>query len=65
MSLLTGDVCSATATTLTPTTVFAATPQEFYGLLADVPSFAARVVETATTRAASSATSPPVPQLTH
>jgi Cyclic nucleotide-binding domain len=50
MSLLHRVPRSATATTLVPTTVYAATPREFFALLEAVPSAAERIVEAATVR---------------
>ena len=50
MSLLHRTARSATATTLTRTTVLTATPREFYSLLEAVPSVGDRVKETATAR---------------
>jgi CRP-like cAMP-binding protein len=50
MSLLHGARRSATATTLGPTTVYAATPREFFALMEAVPSAAQHIVEAANVR---------------
>ena len=50
MSLLHGVRRSATATTRGPTTVYAATPREFFALMEAVPSVAEHIVEAATAR---------------
>jgi CRP-like cAMP-binding protein len=50
MSLLHRERRSATATTIVPTVVYAATPREFFSLLDAVPSARRRIVETATVR---------------
>jgi len=50
MSLLHGGPRSATVTTLVPTSLFVATPQEFFALLKAVPSAAEQIVRTANER---------------
>ena len=50
MSLLHGARRSATATTLGPTTVYAATPREFFALMEAVPSAAEHIAEAANLR---------------
>jgi CRP-like cAMP-binding protein len=50
MSLLYRVPRSATATTIVPTTVYAATPREFFTLLEVVPSAAQRIVDGAAAR---------------
>lgn len=50
MSLLYRIPRSATATTLAPTTVYAATPREFFALMEAAPSAAERIVEAASLR---------------
>lgn len=50
MSLLHRLPRSATATTRVPTTVYAATPREFFALMEAVPSAAEHIVEAATAR---------------
>ena len=50
MSLLHGGPRSATVTALVPTSLFVATPQEFFALLKAVPSAAEQIVRTANER---------------
>jgi len=50
MSVLHGGRRSATATTLVPTLVYAATPREFFALMEAVPSARQRIVDAAATR---------------
>jgi CRP/FNR family transcriptional regulator len=50
MSLLYRIRRSATATTLVPTTVYAATPREFFALLEAIPTAGERIVEAASAR---------------
>lgn len=55
MSLLHGTPRSATATTLVPTTVYAASAREFVSLLDAVPAAAERIIEAATSRSITNA----------
>jgi len=55
MSLLDGDLRSATVTALTPITFYVCNSAEFAGILATSPSVAARITEAAAAREASNA----------